>query len=344
MKKDKKLRIAMVAPPFGDTGGPEVVVKNLTDAFLKLGVAVTLFAPADWKTDATLVPTLPQSLWQMTGYSEKTPQERLAIRIKSQTEVLKHEKDFDIIHLHSQRYAHLVAELSTKPCVLTFHNKISDPEFSQIEKAGIFTVALSESHKKDFAVSAVISNGTGVFEIEPSFKKGEYLIAIGRLAEPKGMDIAIEIANKTGKKLLIFGRKGSSAERQEYFNLKIAPFLSENIVYMGEASQIEIFKYLQDAEALLFPIRTNIRVCPLTVIESLACGTPVIGTAMHPMPDFLSNSKVGCFTQDVEEMVDAVRQVESFDRRECRKVAEENFDSLVMAKKYLALYEKIISG
>ncbi|KKQ46315.1 MAG: Glycosyltransferase [Candidatus Moranbacteria bacterium GW2011_GWC2_37_8] len=339
----KKLSIAMVAPPFGQTGGPEVVTKNLTNALLKMNIDVTLFAPADWITEAKHVHTLTQSLWEMKN-SLQSSDERRMLRIKSQMEVIKHESDFDIIHLHSQKYASLVGQASKKPCVLTFHNKMSDPEFSEIAKAGIFTVALSESHKKDFDVSCIIRNGVEVSKITPSYEKGKYLIAIGRLTQPKGIDIAIEIANRTNKKLLIFGRIGNSKERQEYYNEKIKPFLSSNIVNMGEASQEEIFRYLSGAEALLFPIRRNIKVCPLTVIESLACGTPVIGTAMDPFPECLENPKIGFFSQNVEELVNAVHSINSFDRRICRKIAEDNFDSSAMAKEYLKLYEQILKN
>lgn len=343
MKKNK-LTVAIVAPSFGEIGGPEVVAKTIAYALKKEGVDVTLFAPGDWKTDVKHIHTLPESLWNMKDFKLQTEEERRNLIIKSQLKVLDYQQDFDIIHLNSQRYAHLVAGQTKKPCLLTFHNKIKEEEFSRIKKIGIYTVALSDSHGNGLDVDAVIENGISVQKIKPSFKKGEYLISIGRLAEPKGIDIAIEIANKAEKKLLIFGRIGNSPERQKYFNQKIKPFLNENIVYMGEVSQLEIFKYLKKAEALLFPIRRNIKVCPLIVAEALACGTPVIGTAINPTPKMLKDSKVSCLSKNFNVMVKAAKLTENFDRKKCRKVAEKLFDSSIMAKKYLALYKKILSN
>lgn len=341
MKKNK-LSVAIVAPSFGEMGGPEVVAKTLAHALKKEGVDVTLFSPGDWTTYAKHVPTLEKNICNMTLAEKKGKVESLVI--KSQMKVLDYQKNFDIIHLNSQKYAHLVAQRIKKPCVLTFHNKITESEFSQIKKDGVYTVALSDTHGNGLDIDAVIENGISIHEIKPSFAKGKYLIAIGRLAEAKGIDIAIKIANKAGKKLLIFGRIGTSPERQSYFKQEIKPFLNKNLVYMGEVSQFEIFKYLREAEALLFPIKRKIKVCPLIVAESLACGTPVIGTAMNPTPKLLKNPKIACLSNNFNIMVKAVKNIENFDRKKCRKVAEKIFDSSIMAKKYIALYKKIIAN
>lgn len=340
----KKIRVAIVAPSFGDTGGPEVVVQNLTDALLELSVDVTLFAPGDWETKAKHVHTLEQSLWNMENFKQQTEEERRSLIIESQLKVLEYQNNFDIIHLHSQRYAHLVAQKTKKPCVLTFHNKIAEPQFGEIKKAGIFAVALSDTHDNDLGADAVIENGIPVRKMKPSFEKGEYLIAIGRLIETKGIDVAIKIANKAKKKLLIFGRVGNATERQEYFNKKIKPFLNKNILLMGgEVPQIELFEYIRKAEALLFPLTRKVKVCPLIVMEALACGTPVIGTIFNSSPKALEDSRVACLTEDADIMEKAIENVDKFDRKKCRKIAEENFDSSVMAKKYLMLYEKILA-
>ena len=342
MNLKKKIRIAIIAPPFGNNGGPEIVAQNLANALFELGADVTLFAPADFFTKAKHIHTLPQSLWKMKDFKFQSKEERKNLRISSQMEVLKYQDEFDIIHLHSQKYAHLVGKAAKKPCILTFHNKIVADEFEKIKKTGIYTVALSQTHGNDLDFSAVIANGIPVKNIQPSFEIGKYLIAIGRLTEPKGIDIAIEIAKKTGNKLLIFGRIGNSIERQKYFNEKIKPLICDDIIYKGEVSQKEIFEYLKNAQALLSPIRRVTKVCPLTVIESLACGTPVISSPMNPIPEILNDPLIACLSDDFDVLVDAVKNIKRFDRKKCRKVAEIFFDSSVMAKKYLELYKKII--
>lgn len=334
-------KIAIVAPPFGQSGGPEVVTQNLAEALTKLGHDVTLFAPGDWKTNVRHIPTLDKSIWNMNS-DEK--EELLDLRVKSQTAVVEYSQNFDLIHFNSQRYAYIAAKEINKPCVISFHNKIKDEVFLNCKEAGMHAVALSQSQKNGFDTSAVIHNGVPVKDIKFSDKKGgDYLIFVGRLSDQKGIDRAIQIALKAKRKLLIFGRIGNTQERKDFFKKEIEPYLdNENIIYKGEVSHEEIFEYLRNASALLFPIRRP-EVCPMVVAESLACGTPVIGTKVAPLPEILSDKRAAFLSDDEDELVSALQNIETFNRSECRKYAEENFDSLVMAKKYLELYKKILN-
>lgn len=332
----------MVAPPFGDTGGPEVVVQNLTDALLEKEMEVTLFAPGDWHTNAKHISTLPQSLWNMKYFSRQTQTTRRNLIIASQIQVLNYQQKFDIVHLHSQRYAAGVGLALRTPCVLTFHNKINGINFKEIKNAGITTVAISRSQKGNIPTSATIWNGVPTKNITPSFEQGKYLIAIGRFVEQKGIDVAIAIAKKTGKKILIFGRIGNAPSKQEYFHKKIEPFIDgKQIIYKKEVSHDVIYKYLQGAEALLFTI-TSPDLFGMVVVEALACGTPIIGTNINPLPELLKNKKVAYVSNNIDSLVNAAQHTHHFDRRECRNYAEKNFDSLTMADQYIALYRKIL--
>ncbi|EKE15981.1 MAG: glycosyl transferase group 1 [uncultured bacterium] len=338
----KKIKVAVVSPSFGNTGGPEVVAQNLVNALVDLGVDVTLFAPADWKTKARHIPTLKKSIWNMPNIKEMSVEVLRNFRISSQVKILNYQDDFDVVHLHSQKYAYSVGKNLRKPCVLSFHNRFSKDVFDQIKSAGIYTIALSNSQKGSFDVSEVIYNGVPTKNINYSFKEGRYLMFVGRLTDQKGVDIAIQIALKANKKLLIFGRIGNSEERQKFYKEKVQPYLDDkNIIYKGEVSHEKIYEYLREAEALLFPIRRP-EVCPMAVGESLACGTPVIGTQIDPLMEMLTDEKVSFLSNDVDELVESVKNTQRFDRRKCRKYAEEKFDSLVMAKRYLDFYEKII--
>jgi len=337
-----KIRVAMVAPPFGDTGGPEIVVQNLVNELLSLDVDVTLFAPADWKTQAKLIPTLEQSIWNMSKLKSINPIIMRNLVVASQIEVLKYQDKFDIVHVHSQGNAYFVGKNLTIPCVLSLHNRFLEVVLEQLRTVGIYIVALSETQKGTSEVLAVIYNGVPTAEIRPSFKKGKYLMFVGRLADQKGADIAIRIALKAEKKLLIFGRVGKTDERKDYYQEKLKPYLNdENIIHMGDVSHEEIYDYLREAEALLFPIRRP-EVCPLVVEEALACGTPVIGSRVNPLPEMLPNARTAFLSNDFDAMVEAAKNIDQFDRAECRQYAEENFDSSVMAKKYVELYKKII--
>ncbi|MFA5871783.1 MAG: glycosyltransferase [Parcubacteria group bacterium] len=343
MRKVNKIRIAMVAPPFGEDGGPEVLVKQLTNALLKVGVDVTLFAPADWKTKAKHIPTLSQSLWNMANFSKQTAKFRNNLIISSQVKVLAYQKDFDIIHLNSNSLAYTVGSNAFIPCVLSFHNKITASEFNQLRKAKIYIVSLAKFQKGKFKTSATIWNGIAVRDMAYSLKRKDYLIFIGRLADYKGADRAIQIALDANKRLLIFGRIGNSADRQAYLKEKIEPFVDgKQIVYMGEVPNKKVHKYLKNAEALLFPLRRP-DICPMVVSEALACGTPIIGTSIEPLPELLGKNKKICFlSNNKRDMVRAAKNTDQFDRLACRKYAEDNFDSSVMAEKYIKLYKKIL--
>lgn len=339
----KKIRVAMVAPPFGEIGGPEIIVKNLTNALLEKEVDVTLFAPADWHTSARHISTLPKSLWNMKDFRDQTRYVRRNIIIDGQIKVLQYQNDFDIIHLHQQRYAYVVGKNSKKPCVLSLHSNIALSEFQQIKQAGIFTVSLSKSQKENLKTSTTIWNGIATDSIPYSTEPGDYLIAIGRLDEQKGIDMAIHIALQTNKKLFIFGRTGNSRERKEYFDKKIKPFIDNaRIIYKKEVPNSVIHKYLKNARALIFSIKKS-EVCPVAVMESLAVGTPVIGTAIAPLPELIGrNKKIAFLSNNIQELAKVASFPEYFDRKECRRYAQKYFDSAIMADKYITLYKKIL--
>ncbi|HCC23720.1 TPA: hypothetical protein DF272_06125 [Candidatus Falkowbacteria bacterium] len=336
-----KIKVAIVAPPFGDTGGPEVVAQILAESLLDLGVEVTLFAPADWKTKAAHIPTLDKSIWNMINLKGMDSGILRNFVTASQVKIIDYQDDFDIIHLHSQTYAYAIAKNLRKPCVLSLHNRFTRGFLKQIKQAGIYPVALSRSQRGQQRVSAVIMNGVPTADITYSVERGQYLIFVGRLTDQKGVDTAIQIALKAKKKLLIFGRIGNSEKRQRFYQKKIAPYLNKRVIYKGEVGHNEIYEYLRGAEALLFPIRRP-EVCPMVMAEAWACGTPVIGSKVDPLPEMVKNKKVAFLSDNFNDLVAAVKNLDQFDRLECRNYAETYFDSKVMAGRYLELYKKIL--
>lgn len=344
---NKKNKIAIVTSAFGDTGGPEVATLNLANALAKKNIDVTLFAPADFHTDAKHISTLKQSIWKMNDFKNQSRFVRRNYIIASQTKVLSY-SEFDLIHLHTQKYAYSIGVNAKCPCVLTFHSKITKPEFDQISKGGIYTVAQTQIHKNGNKTTSVIPNGIDTSKISPCFSKGEYLITVGRLNNNKGIDIAIKIAKKSQKKLIIIGRIGISEERKKYYETKVLPFLSENIIHIEEMPQKNLFEYIKKAEALLIPIRSanglSIHVCPLLVMESMACGTPVIGTPINSLEKTFEKKSIGMLSNNLNDLIKASKNADQFDRKKCREYAEKYFDSSIMADRYIKLYEKILKN
>ena len=336
------MRIALVAPPFSRNDGPGIVVKNLFQALQKKqGIEVTLFAPGDWDLPGNHKTTIPKSLREIKGFLQQTPFERRNLIFENILKVSLFEEQFDIIHLHSQ-YAYALASILHKPCVLTLHNKIIPEEIRQLQRQGVNLVALSKLHGRDFPSIPVISNGINLDDITPSFSEGNYLIFIGRLHESKGAHTAIEIALKTNSKLLIFGRIGNSEKRQAYFREKIAPFLNEHIIHKDETTQAELFSYLRHATALLCPIQSRRTVCPLVMMESLACGTPIIGCEVAPLEELPGWQNVATLSGNINTLIRSVKTIKSVDRNLCRTFAKKHFCASIMAEKYLQLYQRIL--
>jgi len=339
------MRIALVAPAFGQTGGPEVVVQNLGQALADQGVDVTLFAPADWKTSLPLVPTLPQSLWSMKDFPKQSTRRRRNFIYGSQTVVLKHQEKFDVIHLHAQSSAYAIAKGARVPCVVTLHSGISKEDFGQMKESELTLVGLTHSQVGNLPVDTIIGNGIPTAAISPSFKAGEYLLAVGRLTTQKGIGQAIAIAKKSNKKLIIIGRIGISEDRQNYFKEYIEPHIDGKQIRLIESvNREEIYDYFRKASFLVFPIMSQ-ESNPLVPMEALACGTPVLGTRVAPLPEMFPKSEGAVLlSNDLEELAEAAAHPERFDRKTARRYAEQHLDSRRMADEYIALYHKLIQS
>ncbi len=339
----RKLRVAIISPPFGQTGGPELSTIQLADALVDKGIDVTLFAPADFKTKANLIPTLEKSFWKMKDLDKMSLLEKRNLIISSQVKILALQENFDIIHISSQRYGYAVAKNLQKPSLITMHNRMKKRDYALLKKTDTATVALTKKYKNHIRATAYIYPGISVKDIRPSFLKGEGLITVGRITDQKGIHLAIEIAKEAKKKLTIVGRIGYSEERQKYFKKNIQPYLKkDSIELIEEISNKNLLKLIAKSEALLFPIirpETFGRVS----IEALACGTPVIGTKTDPLPEILHNKKVSLLSDDITELVEAAKNTDRFNRNECRKYAEKYFDSSRMADEYIKLYNKILA-
>ncbi len=340
------MKIALVAPAFGQTGGPEVVVQNLAQTFSENHIDFTLFAPGDWKTDYPHIPTIPQSLWGMTDFSKQAEWERRNLIFGSQTAVLRHQERFNLIHLHSQRSAYAVAIGARVPTVVTLHSRIDSVEFEQMKSVGIYTVGLTQSQVGSLPVDAIIGNGLPLNSMRPSFDSGEYLLAVGRLNMQKGVHQAIEIAKKARKKLIIIGRVGISDIRQDYFEIHIKPFVDgKQIVLIESVAREEMGDYFRHASFLIHSI-TLPESNPLVVMEALAHGTPVLGTTIAPLPEMFPGTAAPAFllSNDLDTLAEAARHPERFSREAARQYAKRHFDSQTMAEKYIALYQKILAS
>lgn len=166
------------------------------------------------------------------------------------------------------------------------------------------------------------------------------LVFLGRLDKIKGVHIAIEVAKKVNRKLLIAGNISDDLGEKEYFEKEINPHIdNKQIVYLGEVNDKQKNQILGQSLSLLMPIQWN-EPFGIVMIEAMACGTPVIAFPKGSVPEVVDNGITGFVVDDIDGMIQAVHDIQSIDRIECRKRAFEKFDVSVIAEQYLQIISK----
>jgi len=337
------MRIAQIAPlwipvPPLTYGGTELVVSLITEELVKRGHKVTLFSTGDSKTSANLVPIWPKSLWRA---NLATPHAVYSLLFN---ELLKRQDEFDIIHDHCEFYSAPFSKFLKVPVVSTIHHPVFEEMIILFKKfPNINYVAISKSQRKTapgINFVKTIYNGIPVERYTFEEKPKDYLLWLSKITPEKGISEAIEVAEQTGEKLIIAGIIPKA--QQDYFDYRIRPRIDgKQIQFVGAANferKVELFK---DAKALLYPIKRT-EPFGLVVVESMACGTPVIAYNEGSMPELIKDGKTGFLVKNKEEMVKAVSKIGSINRRVCRKYVKRKFCLEKMVNKYEALYYKIL--
>ena len=355
----KKLKIAQVSPlwypvpPIG-YGGTEFVVSVLTEELIKRGHKVTLFASGDSKTKANLV-----SVSQKNIHSLKVPWEASGHNILNLIQAFSQEKDFDILHTHIDRYDLLFRAKSKSPTVATLHNLIWP---TGAKKSGKWhnLKAVSEIYARfpDLPYIAISNSYQNVCPIKINFvktiyhglmlnkfkfnqKPDNYFVWLGRITKAKGLDIAVRLARKMKFKLLIAGVIRSESDRA-FFEKDVKPFFSNKIKFKGELkSESEKSAFLGKAKALLYPLMWE-EPFGIVMVESQACGTPVIAFDRGSAKEVIANNKTGFVVKNEQAMIKAINNIERISRSACRQWVKDNFSAEKMAQEHEKLYYQLI--
>src|SRR6185503_4736166 len=173
----------------------------------------------------------------------------------------------------------------------------------------------------------------------PGTGDGGYLAFLGRISPEKRVDRAIEIAKRVGMRLKI-AAKIDNADR-DYFEEQVRHLFDDPLVeYIGEIAEHQKEEFLGNARAFLFPIDWP-EPFGLVMIESMACGTPVIAFRGGSVDEVIDDSVTGFIVEDIDQAVDAVRRVEDIDRRQCRSVFESRFSAGRMVDDYVRIYTQL---
>ena len=342
------MRIALVAPLYEAVppklyGGTERVVAYLTDALVDLGHDVTLFASAEARTKATLVPCRDRAM-----RLDPTLNSDLAAHILMLEEVRRRADAFDIIHFHIDLLQMpLFRDLSART-VTTLHGRLDikdlPPFYARYPEFPV--VSISEDQRRTLRGArwvGTVHHGLPEQLYRPTLAPaGDYLAFLGRIAPEKRPDRAIEIAKRTGMKLKL-AAKVDAADRT-YFEQQIEPLLDHPLIeYIGEIGDSEKGAFLGNARAVLFPIDWP-EPFGLVMIEATACGTPVIAFRRGSVAEVIEDGRTGFLVDDVASAVDAVYRLDQLDRAAIRARFEERFTAQRMARDYVAIYGSLLLG
>jgi glycosyltransferase involved in cell wall biosynthesis len=332
------MKIAMIAPiawrtPPRHYGPWELVTSLLTEALVARGVDVTLFATKDSITAATLDGVAP------AGYEEDRTLDAKVWEYRHLSHVFEQAARFDLIHNQADFPAHAFSPLVPTPMVTTIHGFSSQrilPMYKPFEKR-VHYVAISDADRHpDLKYAATIHHGIPLDEFPFDAEGSDDLLFFGRMHPDKGAAEAIQVARATGRRLNLYG----IVQDQGYFDREVAPHLDERIIYHGPVGGAARVEALGKAHALLHLINFD-EPFGLSVIEAMACGTPVIAIDRGSMPELIEPG-TGVLVESAGEAIAALAQVPGIDRRACRRAVEERFSVEAMADKYLKLYRRIL--
>lgn len=317
--------------------GPwESVASNITEALVERGHDVTLYATGDSLTNATLKSVCPR------GYEEDPniiPKVWESLHI---SKLFEEADRYDIIHNHFDFLPLTYTGMTETPVVTTIHGFSSPgilPVYRKYNNKAYY-VSISDSDRSpDLDYTATVHHGIEIEQFRFQKQPDDYLLFFGRIHPDKGVREAIEIAVACEKRLVIAG----IIQDQNYYEKYVEPNLAPGRVeYIGSVGPEKRNKLLGNATVLLHPIFFD-EPFGLSVVESMACGTPVIAFDRGSMPELIEHGKNGFLVSDVDKAVDAVGKLGEIDRNDCRLHVEKNFKVSRMVDDYINVYETVVT-
>ena len=325
--------IAWRTPPL-HYGPWELITSLLAEGLTGRGVDVTLFATLDSVTKATLDGVVPG------GYEENDEIDGRVWEAIHVSHALARSGEFDLIHNHLDWLPLAFSAHCRAPMLTTVHGFSGRNILPAYRRARSAFVSISDSDRSpDLDYLATVHHGVDLSGLPVHPDGGDDLILFGRIHPDKGTDIAIEIARRAGRRLIMCG----IVQDRDYFAKSVEPLIDgDRVIYLGSVGPDERGAILGSGAALLHPIRFA-EPFGLSVVESMACGTPVIAYRKGSMPEVVDEGVTGRLVGSVDEAVAAVERIAEIDRIACSARARQRFSADRMVEEYLAIYRKIIS-
>jgi len=317
--------------------GPwERVVSLLTEGLVASGVDVTLFATSDSLTSATLAGVVPRP------YSEAPELDPKVWECLHIAEVFERAAEFDLIHNHFDFLPLSYSRLVATPLVTTIHGFSSErilPVYERYDDTVAY-VAISDADRSPrLTYAATIHHGIDLSEFTFQAEASDDLVFLGRISPEKGTAKAIEVARRAGRRLVLAG----IVQDQGYFDAEVAPHIDgDRVAYVGSVGPAERDALLGRSAALLHLVNFA-EPFGLSMVESLACGTPVIGRPLGSVPEVVRHGETGFVVDDIDAAVEAVADLAKLDRADARADAERRFTVTAMTARYVDLYERLLA-
>lgn len=335
------MKIAILSPiawrtPPRHYGPWERVVSLLTEGLVNEGVDVTLYATGDSLTTGKLRSVCPSS------YEEDKEIEPKVWESLHISEIMEHAQEFDLIHNNYDFLPLTYSGLIKTPMITTIHGFSSPkilPVYRKYNKKTYYVSISDADRNSELDYIRTIYHGIDIENFTLQRESGNYLLYFGRIHPDKGTWEAIQVAKIAKMKLVIAG----IIQDQSYYEHYVQPFLNQDITYIGSVGPHERNKVLGSAFALLHPINFS-EPFGLSIVEAMACGTPVLAFNKGSMPEIIQDGVNGFIVSGIEEMAGKIKAVINISREACRATVESRFTREKMVKQYIEVYKEILGN
>jgi len=335
------MRIALLAPiswrvPPRHYGPWEQVVALIAEGLVARGVDVTLFATADSLTGARLISVCPRPLSEDDTLDPKVWE---CLHIAN---AFEHAAEFDLLHNHLDFLPLSYSGLVRTPLLTTIHGFSSNrilPVYQRYNQRSRYVAISDADRSPDLDYIATVYHGIDLAQFTFQPRPDDYLLFMGRIHPDKGAVEAIEVARRTGRRLIMAG----IIHDHDYYNQRVAPQIDgDQVRYLGSVGPADRNELLGNAAALLHLINFD-EPFGLSMVEAMACGTPVIAIGRGSVPELIRDHETGLIVHSLDEAVQAVPAAIALDRAAIHRSAAARFNADRMVDDYLRVYEAMLA-
>lgn len=322
-------------------GGAEAVVSHVDRALVEAGHRSVVIAVEGSEIRGThvAIPAPGRVLDHAAWLRAHDAQRRAIARALAEWPV-------DVVHLHGLDFD-LYLPPPGPPALVTLHLPPDVYRAAALRppRPLTFLAPVSRSQRALFPAGTAlldpIPNGVPLERFRPALRKHGYALAIGRITEQKGTDLAIAAARQAGVPLVLAGAVMDFPDHVGFFEERVRPHLGgREVAFAGPVAGARKRRLLAGARCVVVASRVP-ETCSLVALEALASGTPVVAFRRGALPDVLEEGRTGLLADSVEELGEAIRAAGSLSPAACREAAEARFGAREMTDRYLAAYRRL---